>query len=380
MFFHKLAIVLGLAFALHACNASTPGSEPEASAGDLWRGADLSYVNELEDCGAVYRMGGKVEDPYRIFADAGANVVRLRLWHTPEWTRYSTLDDVRKSMRRAKESGMRVLLDLHYSDDWADPGDQIIPAAWTDAKDTEALAQRVYEYTAGVLQSLQADGIIPEYVQVGNEINTEILLRKAVPEDTPIDWSRNVLLLNAGIRAVRDFSASIDADTKVMMHIAQPEYVEPWFDDAITAGLLDFDIIGLSYYPKWSVTPFSDIEARIGHFRKKYKKDIVVVETAYPWTLESIDAAPNILGEDSLIADYPATIDGQRRFMIDLMQNVVDGGGLGIVYWEPAWISSACETRWGQGSHWENASLFDFENAELHEGSDFLGYSYAHTD
>ena len=354
-----------------------------ASAGEtsnLWRGADLSYVNELEDCGAVYRANGRSADPYQVFAAAGANVVRLRLWHSPKWTQYSTLPDVRKSMQRAKDSNMQVLLDFHYSDDWADPGDQIIPAAWADTQDDAELAQQLYQYTLDVLQSLSAYDLLPAYVQVGNEINTEILLDKAVPEDTQIDWSRNVLLLNAGIRAVQDFSASVDTAPQVMIHIAQPEYVEPWLDDAIAAGMLDFDLLGVSYYPKWSTTPFASIEDTVKHFKTKFGKDVVIVETAYPWTLGSSDAAGNLLGEDSLIDGYPATIDGQRRFMIDLMQAVVDGDGLGVVYWEPAWISSDCTTRWGQGSHWENATLFDLENAELHDGGDFLSYEYLRSE
>jgi len=334
-----LGILASLAIALQACGVGQQSAEPEAEASELWRGADLSYVNELEDCGAVYRKDGRSRDPYQIFAEASTNVVRLRLWHSPQWTAYSTLDDVRRSMRRAKESGMQVLLDFHYSDDWADPGDQLIPAAWKDERDLKDLAQRVYQYTYDVLQSLRADGLIPVYVQVGNEINTEILLEKAVPEDTKISWDRNVQLLNARISAVRDFSADVDVAPQVMIHIAQPEYVEPWFDDAIAAGLLNVDMIGVSYYPKWSVTPFSGIKAQIRHFKTKFEKDVVIIETAYPWTLESNDATANILGEDSLIADYPATVDGQRRFMIDLMQGVVDGGGLGVVSWEPAWIS-----------------------------------------
>jgi len=346
----------------------------------LWRGADLSYVNELEDCGAVYRKGGEVLDPYQIFSQAGSNVVRLRLWHSPQWTQYSTLEDVRKSMWRARDLGMQVLLDFHYSDDWADPGDQIRPAAWVGTLDVNELAQLVYLYTLDVLRSLSADGLVPAYVQIGNEINTEILLDEEVPEGTEINWDRNALLLNAGISAVRDFSAEVDSSPQVMIHIAQPEYVEPWFDDAIAAGMQDFDIIGISYYPKWSTTPINDIDAQVSRFRAKFDKDVVIVETAYPWTLESNDSAANLLGENSLVDGYPATIGGQRRFMIDLMQAVVDGGGLGVVYWEPAWISTACSTRWGQGSHWENATLFDFERSELHAGSDFLGYEYERTE
>lgn len=377
---HRLGTLVCLAVLLQGCGADQRAAQPVASATGLWRGADLSYVNELEDCGAIYRMDGRARDPYEIFAAAGTTVVRLRLWHTPRWTQYSTLEDVARSMRRAKASGMSVLLDFHYSDDWADPGDQIIPAAWRDADNMHELAQRVYQYTFDVLQSLRDDGLMPAYVQVGNETNTEILLDKAVPENTPINWQRNVLLLNAGIRAVRDFSATADFAPQVMLHIAQPEYVEDWFDDAIAAGLLDVDIIGVSFYPRWSVTPLDRIGERIRLFRTKYDKDVVIVETAYPWTLDAKDAAPNLLAAESLIDGYPASPDGQRRFMIDLMQAVVDAGGLGVVYWEPAWISSACATRWGQGSHWENATLFDYENAELHEGSEFLHHSYIRPD
>jgi len=377
---HRIVILFFLAALLISCGDTRRVPDPPVDANDLWRGADLSYVNELEDCGAVYRKGTQIRDPYQIFAESGTNVIRLRLWHSPPWTQYSTLEDVRKSMRRARDAGMQVLLDFHYSDDWADPGDQIRPAAWADTQVAEELAQEVYQYTLDVLQSLLADGLIPAYVQVGNEINTEMLLDRKVPEDTEINWNRNVLLLNAGIKAVRDFSGEADTAPRIMIHIAQPEYVEPWFDDAIAAGMLDFDLIGFSYYPKWSLTPFSRIEDQVRRFKTKFDKDIVVVETAYPWTLDSNDSAPNLLGEDSLIDGYPASIDGQRRFMIDLMQAVVDGGGLGVVYWEPAWVSSDCTTRWGQGSHWENATLFDFENTEMHEGGDFLAHKYRRTD
>jgi len=337
-----------------------------------WRGVDLSYVNELEDCGAVFRDKGAAADPYAIFAKAGANLVRLRLWHSPDWTSYSTLADVKKSMHRARQHGMRVLLDLHYSDDWAHPGKQIIPAAWREAESTRDLARLVYEYTTAVLDELDEAGLWPEYVQVGNEINTELLLPEEVPEGTPINWQRNIALLNAGIRAVRESGNTKRSTPGIMIHIAQPENVEPWFDAALENGLDEFELIGISYYPKWSEMPFHNMRNALGHFRAKYRKEIVVVETAYPWTLAGMDAAANILGEDSLVRGYPASKDGQRRFMLELMAAVRGSGGLGVVYWEPAWISSTCSTRWGKGSHWENAALFDYSDAELHEGADFL--------
>jgi len=164
---------------------------------DTWRGVDLSYVNELEDCGAVYRAGESQEDPYEIFAGAGANIVRLRLWHTPTWTRYGTLADVKQSIRRARGARMRVLLDFHYSDDWAHPGKQLVPIAWRDATSVEALAQRLYSYTHGVLSELHAEDLLPDVVQLGNEINTDILIDHEVAEDAPVNWSRNAVLLQA---------------------------------------------------------------------------------------------------------------------------------------------------------------------------------------
>ena len=120
----------------------------------------------MEDCGAVYRYEDEAADPYAIFAATGANLVRLRLWHDPDWTEYGTLVDVTRSIRRARQHEMAVLLDFHYSDDWADPGNQIIPAAWRDAKTTEELAQRLYDYTYVTLMALDEQGLLPEYVQV----------------------------------------------------------------------------------------------------------------------------------------------------------------------------------------------------------------------
>ena len=333
-------------------------------------GVDLSYVNELEACGAVYRDQAGVRDPYAILADAGANVVRLRLWHSPNWTNFSTLDDVKLSIRRAKANKMKVLLDFHYSDDWVHPGQQIVPAAWAGQSD-EQRAASLGAYTKSVLRSLDKDGLLPEYVQIGNETNTEMLIDKVVAENAAINWPRNVLFFKAGVTAVRVVERETGRPVRVMLHIAQPENIEPWLDAAAVAGLPDFDIIGLSYYEKWSTTPLAAIGPKIARLRAKYRKDVVIVETAYPWTLKSNDQAGNLLGQDSVSPGYPATPAGQQRYMSELMRAVTGNGGLGIVYWEPAWISSSCKTRWGQGSHWENATLFDFRGRLL-PGAKFL--------
>ena len=345
----------------------------------LWKGVDLSYVNELEDCGATYTDKTGRSDPYKIFAAAGANIVRLRLWHTPDWTEYSTLTDVKRSIARARATGMKVLLDFHYSDDWVHPGKQLTPAAWRGIASDEELADELYRYTRTTLLELADEHLLPEYVQIGNETNTELLLLEEVAEDAPVNWSRNVKFLNAGIRAVREVSTTKGKSISVMLHIAQPENVEAWFHDAAAAGLYDFELIGVSYYAKWSKMPFNLMEQAVKRIRSEFAKDVVIVETAYPWTLQGNDGANNLLGEDSLIHGYPATRKGQRKQLIDLLEAVVNGGGLGIVYWEPAWVSSDCKTRWGDGSHWENAALFDF-GGRLHSGADFLNHEIALPD
>ena len=327
-------------------------------------GADLSYVNEMEDCGAVYRVGGEAKDPYRIFADAGTNLVRVRIWNDAEWTRYSDLDDVRETIRRAKEAGMQVLLDFHYSDDWADGDKQIVPKAWRPLRDdVPALSQTLYDYTLQTLKTLDAEGLMPEVVQVGNETNPEVMGEADWKTTHPgINWTRNAALLNAGIRAVHDAGATSAIKPRVMLHIAQPENVEPWFADATKAGVTGYDLIGISYYRKWSTEGLEGLGETINRLRHRYAADVVVVETSYPFTTEGADSSPNLLGEDSLLPDYPATQAGQLKFMTDNTQTVMSSGGKGVVYWEPAWVSTHCSTRWGVGSNWENSTFFDWRD------------------
>jgi arabinogalactan endo-1,4-beta-galactosidase len=144
---------------------------------EFFYGADLSYVNEMEDCGAVYKdANNNVKDVYEIFDEAGANLARFRLWHDPTWTNYSNLEDVKQSIQRAKGKNMRVLLDFHYSDTWADPGSQEIPVAWLpQINNTNALGQLLYDYTYNVLNELNDDGLLPDIVQIGNETNGNII-------------------------------------------------------------------------------------------------------------------------------------------------------------------------------------------------------------
>jgi arabinogalactan endo-1,4-beta-galactosidase len=344
--------------------AATALAAPARAADTFWFGADLSYVNEMEDCGAKYRDRGAVDDPFHIFKAHGTNLVRVRLWIDPTWTKYSNVADVEKTIKRAHAQGMSVLLDFHYSDTWADGDKQPAPKVWADIKDPKVLADAVYKYTVDTLTTLAHDGLVPEMVQVGNETNVEMIGGK---KGEPIDWTRNALILNAGIKGVRDAGAGWKTPPKVMLHIAQPENAEPWFEAATQAGVKDYDIIGLSYYAKWSKETIAGLAATINRLHRRYGAEVMVAETAYPWTMDWADSMPNLLGQDTLMKDYPATPDGQTRYLVDLTQAVIGAGGDGVIYWEPAWVSTNCRTQWGQGSGWENATFFDF-----HKGDDLL--------
>ena len=336
-------------------SSKTPDPVTPINNTDFYLGADLSYVNEMEDCGAQYKnQDGELEDPFLIFENAGTNLIRVRLWHNPTWTNYSNISDVKKTILRAKNSGMSVLLDFHFSDTWADPDSQLIPNEWSSLiNDTEALGDVVYNYTYNILSELIAENLKPDIVQLGNEINAMILQDEIL--EWPINWERNSSLINKAISAVRDVSEDIE----VMLHIAQPENGLWWFEQAFQNGIEDFDWIGLSYYPVWSSYGLENLEEPLSILIQTYDKRLMIVETAYPFSLINQDSANNILGASSVIENYPPTQEGQLNYLNSLKNILKNVGAEGLVYWEPAWVSTSCSTQWGVGSHWENAALFD---------------------
>lgn len=362
-----------IAFFIVSCNqAPQIVNETEDSKIDFYKGVDLSYVNEIENCGATFEnSSGNTRDVFKFFADEGANLIRVRLWHNPTWTKYSNLSDVEKTIKRAKNTKTKTLLDFHYSDDWADPQKQIIPKAWLSVIDNlEVLGDSLYNYTYKTLLKLNSKNLLPEMVQVGNETNIMILQKDDKGE--AMNWSRNTFLLNKGIKAVRDVSTKLNKEIEIMLHIAQPENGLTWFRSAKENGLTDYDLIGLSYYSKWSSFSITEAANTIKTLKETYQKDVLIVETSYPFTLQGVDEANNILGEDSLINGYPATQEGQLKYLLDFKRMIKKAGGKGLIYWEPAWVSNNCSTRWGKGSHWENATLFDFD------GKPTLGMSFLH--
>ena len=340
-------------------------------------GVDLSYVNEMEDCGAVYTENGIAIDPYSIFSNHGANLVRLRLWHTPSWyddlndgVRYSDFADVRESIMRAKNAEMDVLLDFHLSDTWADPGHQVAPAAWSGVLNNLAVLQdSLYNYVYQMLYKLASENLLPEMVQIGNETNRGILLSQAQNDGGwVLDWDRNSALFNTAIQAVRDVEAVHQTPVQIALHVANPEEAVWYIDQFTDHGVTDFDIIGLSYYYQWHDLTFAEVTDYIGAYKSDYPdKDVMILETAYPWTTVNADGANNILS-----AAYPGyspfTPANQLKWMTDLTQAVIDGGGSGVVYWEPAWVSTACRTRFALGSSWDNATFFTADDELIEEG------------
>ncbi|MEL6391266.1 MAG: glycosyl hydrolase 53 family protein [Bacteroidota bacterium] len=341
-------------------------------------GADLSYVNEMEDCGVSYREAGQDKDPYQIFTDRNFNLVRLRLWHTPSWYddlndghRYSDLADVIRSIERAKAKGMQVLLDFHLSDLWADPSRQIVPAAWAAfVDDQEILGDSLYNYVYETLERLNELDLLPELVQMGNETNRGILLSE---EDNnagwTLDWDRNSYLFNRAISAVRDLEATFEVNIELGLHFAGPANAAYFVEEFIANGVTDFDWIGLSYYWAWhQPTTIAETGQLIADFKLNYPdKEVIVLETGYIWTLEFNDQAQNIISATH--PDYtPPSPDAQYRWLVDLTREIMSAGGDGLVYWEPAWVSSPCFTLWGQGSHQEHATFFDFNNGLIEQG------------
>jgi arabinogalactan endo-1,4-beta-galactosidase len=373
---NKQALLLLLSFVLLSFTCKKKIAEVSDTSKKFYKwdrfcmGVDLSYVNQVEDHGGVYKDSGQVRDPFRIMKDHGANAVRVRLWHTPKWVgdlnngkMYYDLAGTEKTIRRAKENGMAVNLDIHYSDRWADPAHQETPAAWAGLS-IGVLKDSVYNYTLNILNYLQSKNLAPEMVQVGNETNSGMLWPVGKVENNK--WQNFALLLKAGIRAVRDFSANSPVRPMIILHVAQLQNADHWASNLTNNGVIDFDILGLSHYAKWSSLPTLDeVENKIRTLKKTYGKQVMVVETAYPWTGDNADNYSNIISIADKAAGYAITPQDQYRYMKDLTTAIINAGGTGIMYWEPAWISSKLNDGWGIGSSWENNAFFDFTGNAL---------------
>lgn len=342
-------------------------------------GSDLSYANMMEDCGAVFREDGAPKDVFKIFADNGTNLIRIRVWHNPNWQeslvqpagvkpQYNNFDDARKAIARAKQAGVPVMLDIHYSDFWCDPAKQIVPQAWKNiASNVEILKDSVYNYTTKLLTTLNAEGLMPEYVKVGNENNGGILSQSQLTANyeasgsISTSWARHAQLFNAAIKAVRDVAATTTIKPKIALHVADHSKADWFYNTLTTNGVTDFDIMGFTYYVSYHGGTITDVANVIKSLKAKYKKDAMVVETGYLWDSQNIDQLGNIITK----ADnnyLPIGASNQQKYLVDLSKAVQNAGGLGIIFWEPAWVSTPCRTPWGQGSSHEHVTFFDHRN------------------
>jgi arabinogalactan endo-1,4-beta-galactosidase len=368
-------------------------SAPARAAG-FYFGADLSFAGQMADCGARYRdTDGKIHDIYTVFKNHGANLIRFRIWTEGNRTGYSDLLDVERGIRNAKALGLQVQLDFHYSDSWADAEHQIVPQAWaeiahpvTDGRSQaqptraqqlqhdRALADTLYQYTRYILTTLDRQGLMPDEVQVGNEINPEVLGYsdwQIVPYskyNRAIDWQRDALIINAGIRAVRDAGAASKTRPRIMLQIAHAMNVEPWFAAATRAGITDFDMIGISYYAYHnSTSSIQDPADVIRRLRKTYPgKMVEVIETGYPWTSDPDRLSHSNPNVNDLIPQYPATPEGQKNYLFDLAHAILAAGGVGLNYWAPDQVSNKCNVH-GNTAY----SLFDPDGNVL-PGIDFM--------
>jgi arabinogalactan endo-1,4-beta-galactosidase len=353
---------------MNSKSPASPGTNGTTPAPLLIRGADVSSLQRSEHLGAkYYDEDGVQADPLQILQDHGVNYIRLRVWVNPA----NSCNDKNKVVefaKRVKVQGLKLLIDLHYSDTWADPEHQVKPAAWADHS-LSRLQADVYDHTYDVCSSLKAAGVTPDMLQVGNEINPGMLL----PDGSTRYWNNLASLLKQGYNAVKACSASI----QVMLHIANAgdkAGVCEWFDHAASHGT-PWDVTGLSYYSYWHGT-MQAMTSTVNEMKVRYGKPVVIVETAYPFTLQENDEEKNSIHSLSQLSPgYPVTPAGQAGNLKAVIQAARQGGALGFFYWEPTW-TAVKGNGWdpanpASGCQWENQALFDYNSRALPAMSEF---------
>ncbi len=346
-----------------AVGAPARGACPPDPDFDAIRGVDASVLRRIEDNAGVYTDAEAPGDALSILREHGVNFVRLRVWNDPA-EGYHDPDGLLEMSERIHAAGMGLLVDFHYSDTWADPGSQSKPAAWTDLA-FDDLRAVVRAFTADTVGSLVAQGTPPEMIQVGNEISNGFLWPDGRLDGSPDgNWPHFTALLSAAIAGVRDAEPT-DRPIEVVIHYddggSNPG--ARWFFDNLQGHAVPFDTIGLSFYPWWHGT-LGDLETNMADLAARYARRVVVLETAYPWTLTWADATSNIVGLPSqLHPGYDASPEGQRAFVadvLDLAARAQAGHRGGVFYWGCEWITTP-----GFGSPWENLALFDFQGETL---------------
>lgn len=316
---------------------------------DFILGMDISSVLSLEKSGVkFYGQTGAEKDVFEILKESGVNFIRVRVWNDPydaEGNSYGGgNNDVPTAVeiaKRVQRQGLALLVNFHYSDFWADPGKQMAPKAWEGMKIAEK-AEALYQFTVDSLQKIKDTGVTIGMVQLGNETNGRMSGERT--------WMNIYKLMNAGSKAVRE----IVPEAKVAVHFTNPESAGSMrtFASKLDYYKLDYDVFATSYYPYWHGT-LDNLKAVLSDIQATYGKEVLVAETSYAYTLEDSDFSGNSIGEGgNFEKPWPITVQGQANAVREITQAVNDIGGLGIFYWEGAWVSVG-DTYEGNRGKWE---------------------------
>ena len=321
---------------------------------DFIFGMDASAVPSLEAGGVKYYDHDGVEkDVYQILSQNGINYIRVRVWNDPfdeNGKGYGggncDIENAIKIGQRATRYGMKLLVNFHYSDFWADPAKQMAPKAWEDFG-IEKKCTALYEYTKDCLERLVAAGVDVGMVQIGNETNGAMAGENS---SSLGGWKKITQLMSAGSKAVRE----VCPGALVAVHFANPEKVTNYesYSKNLDYYGVDYDVFASSYYPYWHGT-YENLAAVLNKVTEKYGKKVMIAETSYAFTPEDSDFYGNTIGEGgAIVKNYPFTVQGQANLVRDLTDVAVNdiNNCIGIFYWEGTWISSG-------GESWEENSL-----------------------
>lgn len=348
---------------------------PDPAAAGLDFGADLSFTPQELAAGAKFTYHGRPQSPVQIMRENGGNYVRMRLWVDPP-PGYSDLASDLALARSVHAAGMKIYLDIMYSDFWADPQHQNIPAAW-QGQDLAQLTATVQSYTRQAITAFARQGTPVDMVSIGNEIRNGILWPVGEVNDpsSPADYDNLATLLKAGVAGARAGNPS-GHQLLIMMHYDQGgnnSLSQAFYQNLVAQGV-PFDVIGLSYYPFFHGA-ISAMRQNVDALATQFHKRIVISETQYPWTLANGnspigDSTGNFVWQPSQLSPgYPASPGGQLSFVTDevsILAQVPDGLGAGLFYWAPDWIPGVpWEPGTGIGTPNANLTLFNSEGVAL---------------
>lgn len=346
---------------LTSCSSNDDSND--ATSNQLYKGMDLSFQSELENYDLNYKdEDGNSVELLDFVKSKGTNLVRLKLWHTPQ-DGQNGLEDVKTYAQKIKARNMDFLLDFHFSDYWADPGTQTPPIAWQDMN-IDQLKVAIYNYTKDVVEQLKVQNTLPDIVQIGNETDSGFLWDFGrVWGNFSNNWDNYTDLVSEAIRAVRDVDT--EGKARIMLHHSSVENAIFFFNE-LEPYNIDFDIIGLSYYPQFQTKDLDLVASKLNELANNFDKDILMVEVAYPFTLQWNDNLTNYIGSlDQILVEFSPTPQGQKAYfewLIQTIKNIPNNHGIGFCYWAPDWVAfEGNEVTSTNGTSWENQCLFDFD-------------------